>query len=114
MIIYASNVVKFSCARRDGALLGTMNICSGEKQPPEVLLEISYEICEISKNTFFTEHLRTTASVQSLSVEAACLIVQQQTVYHEVYEDSSSLYAEIIFCLFLLHTNRERHELLCS
>ena len=32
----------------------------------ETLAQVfSYEFCEISKNTFFTEHLRTTASEKS-------------------------------------------------
>ena len=71
-----------------------------QKQPPEVFLEIlqnsqqnacarvcflikfikketlekvfSSEFCEISKNTFFTEHLRTTASIHSFFRDQCC------------------------------------------
>ena len=74
--------------RRPGHILNvfyTFNVCPvssrvfmfdiviyGQKQPPEVFYEnrldsgqvFSFEFCEIFRNTFFTEHLWTTASVQ--------------------------------------------------
>ena len=42
----------------------------------EILTQVlSCEFCEISKNTFFTEHLRKTASVVTLSASRSFLIL---------------------------------------
>ena len=38
---------------------------------------LSCEICEISKNTFFTEHLWTTASKQNKTIQNKTILLQQ-------------------------------------
>ena len=38
-------------------------MCYSQKQSPELFYAFSCEFYEISKNTFFTKHLRTTVSI---------------------------------------------------
>ena len=56
-----------------------------EKQPPEVFSFIkketlaqvfSFEFCEISRNSFFTEHLRATASVRVMHQQSRIPVLQ--------------------------------------
>ena len=68
----------------------------------------SYEFCEISKNTFFTEHLRTTASVVFLLATSRALEIPGQIVksVQSLQESHQKNVTDIIMVSLLLNLIR--------